>query len=108
MNRLESNIKILNIVKQLAYEFPDMRFNQLLMNIAIIQSRDQFYEESEQTLNRLRNYIKTKKEVYNQFKYIDIDQQIMPVSSSGLGYKILILGTQVQFLLRVLLQYDNK
>lgn len=73
MNRLESNIKILNIVKQLACEFPDMRFNQLLMNIAIIQSRDQFYEESEETLNRLRNYIKTKKEVYNQFKYIDID-----------------------------------
>lgn len=73
MNRLESNIKILNIVKQLAYEFPDMRFNQLLMNIAIIQSRDQFYEESEETLNRLRNYIKEKKEVYNQFKYIDID-----------------------------------
>lgn len=73
MNRLESNIKILNIVKQLAYEFQDMRFNQLLMNIAIIQSRDQFYEESEETLNRLRNYIKTKKEVYNQFKYIDID-----------------------------------
>lgn len=73
MNRLENNIKILNIVKQLAYEFPDMRFNQLLMNIAIIQSRDQFYEESEDTLNRLRNYIKEKKEVYNQFKYIDID-----------------------------------
>lgn len=70
MNRLESNIKILNIVKQLVYEFPDMRFNQLLMNISIIQSRDQFYEESEETLNRLRNYIKTKKEVYNQFKYI--------------------------------------
>lgn len=73
MNRLESNIKILNIVKQLAYEFPDMRFNQLLMNISIIKSRDQFYEESEDTLNRLRNYIKEKKEVYNQFKYIDID-----------------------------------
>ena len=73
MNRLESNLKILNIVKQLAYEFQDMRFNQLLMNISIIQSRDQFYEESEKTLNRLRNYIKTKKEVYKQFKYIDID-----------------------------------
>lgn len=74
MNRLETNVKILNIIKQLAYEFPDMRFNQLLMNVFIIlEGKDQFYEESEETLNRLRNYIKQKKEVYNQFKYIDID-----------------------------------
>lgn len=74
MNRLESNVKILDIVKQLAYEFPDMRFNQLLMNVLIIlEGKDQFYEESEETLNRLRNYIKTRKEVYNQLKYINID-----------------------------------
>ena len=74
MTRLESNIKILNIAKQLACMFPDMRFNQLLINTQVVlEGKDQFYEESEKTLNRLRNYIKTKKEVYNQFKYIDID-----------------------------------
>lgn len=74
MNRLESNVKILDIIKQLAYEFPDMRFNQLLMNVFIIlKDKDQFYEESKETLNRLRNYIKNKQEFYDEFKYINIE-----------------------------------
>lgn len=74
MNRLESNLKILDIIKQLAYEFPDMRFNQLLMNVFIIlKDKDQFYEESKETLNRLRNYIKNKQEFYDEFKYINIE-----------------------------------
>ena len=62
MNRFESNIKILDIVKQLACMFPDMRFNQLLINTQVgLEGKDQFYEESEKTLDRLRNYINTRK-----------------------------------------------
>ena len=62
MTRLEANIKILNIVEQLACMFPDMRFNQLLINTQVVlEGKDQFYEESENTLDRLRNYINTRK-----------------------------------------------
>ena len=57
MTRLESNIKILNITKQLAYMFPDMRFIQLLTTIDAILGTDQFYEESEVTLNRIKEKI---------------------------------------------------
>lgn len=58
MTRLESNIKILNITKQLAYMFPDMRFIQLLMVIDAVIDTDQFNEESSVTLERIKNKIK--------------------------------------------------
>ena len=58
MTRLESNIKILNITKQLAYMFPDMRFIQLLTIVDVILGTDQFYEESSVTLERIKNKIK--------------------------------------------------
>ena len=74
MNRFESNIKILDIVKQLACMFPDMRFNQLLINTQVIlEGKDQFYEESEKTLDRLRNYINTRKSDYKVFEYVNIE-----------------------------------
>ena len=58
MTRLEANIKILNITKQLAYMFPDMRFMQLLMVIDAVIDTDQFNEESSVTLERIKNKIK--------------------------------------------------
>ena len=74
MNRLESNVKILDIIKQLAYMFPDMRFNQLLINTQVIlEDEDQFYEESEKTLDRLRNYINTRKNDYKVLEYINME-----------------------------------
>ena len=74
MNRLESNIKILDIIKQLAYMFPDMRFNQLLINAQVVlEDKDQFYEESEKTLDRLRNYINTRKNDYKVLEYINME-----------------------------------
>ena len=74
MNRFESNIKILAIVKQLACMFPDMRFNQLLINTQVVlEDKDQFYEESEKTLDRLRNYINTRKNDYKVFEYINME-----------------------------------
>ena len=64
MTRLEANIKILNITKQLAYMFPDMRFIQLLMVIDAVIDTDQFNEESSVTLERIKNKIKQLRQKY--------------------------------------------
>lgn len=58
MTRLEANIKILDIIKQFAFMFPDMRFMQLLMVIDAVIDTDQFNEESSVTLERIKNKIK--------------------------------------------------
>ena len=58
MTRLEANIKILDITKQFALMFPDIRFMQLLMVIDAIIDTDQFNEESSVTLERIKNKIK--------------------------------------------------
>ena len=58
MTRLEANIKILDIAKQFALMFPDMRFIQLLMVIDAVIDTDQFNEESSVTLERIKNKIK--------------------------------------------------
>lgn len=49
MNRQEYNLKILDIIRAKAQEYPDMRFHQLLWAV----EGDQFYEESEVTLSRI-------------------------------------------------------
>lgn len=72
MTRLEANIKILNITKQLAYMFPDMRFIQLLTTVDVILGTDQFYEESEVTLNRIKEKIEYQQRRYNKLTDIDI------------------------------------
>lgn len=58
MTRLMANVKISNIISQLIYEFPDMRFMQLLMVIDAVLDTDQFNEESSVTLERIKNKIK--------------------------------------------------
>ena len=58
MIRLMANVKISNIISQLIYEFPDMRFMQLLMVIDAVIDTDQFNEESSVTLERIKNKIK--------------------------------------------------
>lgn len=73
MTRLESNIKILNITKQLAYMFPDMRFIQLLTTVDAILGTDQFYEESEVTLNRIKKKIEYQQRRYDKLTDIDIN-----------------------------------
>ena len=72
MTRLEANIKILNITKQLAYMFPDMRFIQLLTTVDVILSTDQFYEESEVTLNRIKEKIEYQQRRYDKLTDINI------------------------------------
>lgn len=58
MTRLIANVKISNIISQLIYEFPDMRFIQLLIVIDAVIDTDQFNEESSVTLERIKNKIK--------------------------------------------------
>ena len=58
MTILMENVKIYNIISQLIYEFPDMRFMQLLMVIDAVIDTDQFNEESSVTLERIKNKIK--------------------------------------------------
>ena len=58
MTRLMANVKISNIISRLIYEFPDMRFMQLLMVIDVVIDTDQFNEESSVTLERIKNKIK--------------------------------------------------
>lgn len=72
MTRLEANIKILNITKQLTYMFPDMRFIQLLTTVDAILGTDQFYEESEVTLNRIKEKIEYQQRKYDKLTDIDI------------------------------------
>lgn len=64
MTRLEANIKILDIAKQFALMFPDMRFMQLLMVIDAVIDTDQFNEESSVTLERIKNKIKQLRQKY--------------------------------------------
>lgn len=53
MNRQEYNLKILDIIRAKAQEYPDMRFHQLLWAFGVTIEGDQFYEESKVTCNRL-------------------------------------------------------
>ena len=53
MNRQEYNLKILDIIRAKAQEYPDMRFHQLLWAFGITIEGDQFYEEYKVTCNRL-------------------------------------------------------
>lgn len=72
MTRLMANIKISNIISQLIYEFPDMRFMQLLTTVDAILGTDQFYEESEVTLNRIKEKIEYQQRRYDKLTDIDI------------------------------------
>lgn len=72
MTRLMANIKISNIISQLIYEFPDMRFMQLLMVIDAVIDTDQFNEESEVTLNRIKEKIEYQQRKYDKLTDIDI------------------------------------
>lgn len=66
-NRQEYNIKILEMLKQAIYSYPDLRFFQLLANIGIVEYdsntnaiKDKFYEESGDTLKKVINSVMKK------------------------------------------------
>lgn len=66
-NRLEYNIKILEMLKQAIYSYPYLRFFQLLANVGIVEYdsntnaiKDKFYEESGDTLKKVINSVMKK------------------------------------------------
>ena len=54
MNRLEANRALLKLVSTVVEMYPDWRFQQLLMNVGVVDGVDRFYEEPEMTLSRIR------------------------------------------------------
>lgn len=59
-SRYDANLQIVIILNDLVSEHPDWRFQQILQNVDISsrEGKDLFYEESVDTLNRLReNYL---------------------------------------------------
>ena len=72
-NRLENNLKIIEILKTCANQNPQLRFWQLLVASKIIEYKDglnvpivkdSFYEESTVTLDRLKNSEIVKSKFY--------------------------------------------
>lgn len=53
MTRQEINLKILKLLLVANELMPDQRFRQLLINLQINQSTGSFYEESQETYERL-------------------------------------------------------
>lgn len=69
-NRLENNLKIVELIKKLCLDNPDLRFWQLLSVSGVIQFDpntiepvvlDNFYEESSVTLSKIKNSMLGKK-----------------------------------------------
>ena len=59
MERLKNNQEILQILNDTALKYPDMRFIQILWTLGIINKKDfliedRFYEESEETLQKIK------------------------------------------------------
>lgn len=72
-DRLENNLKIIDILKTCANQNPQLRFWQLLVASKIIEYKDglnlpivkdSFYEESTVTLDRLKNSEIVKSKFY--------------------------------------------
>lgn len=70
MNRQEANRKILNILSATVEQHPDWRFHQILQNLDVnlrdvttLKCFDQFYEESEETLERVNRIFAFRQEV---------------------------------------------
>lgn len=62
-SRQEVNRKLVKILSDAVEKYPDWRFGQILFNYNFITRKpssfdieDPFYEESEETLNKLRNF----------------------------------------------------
>lgn len=54
-SRYKCNKEILNILTDLVEKYPEWRFHQLLQNVRIEDFADKFYEESRETLKRLKS-----------------------------------------------------
>lgn len=64
MIRQAANYEILSMLYAAVQQYPDWRFHQILQNlhinlrdVATIKCQDQFYEESEETLERIKQMV---------------------------------------------------
>lgn len=57
MNRLEANRELLKLVSTVVEIYPDWRFQQVLWNMSITDGTDKFYEESVETLKRVKEHL---------------------------------------------------
>ena len=57
MNRLEANRALLKLVSTVVEMYPDWRFQQVLWTMSITDGTDKFYEESVDTLKRVREHL---------------------------------------------------
>jgi hypothetical protein len=67
MNRQEANRKILSLLSAAVEQYPDWRFHQILQNLDVnlrdvttLKCFDQFYEESDETLDRIKQRVITR------------------------------------------------
>lgn len=52
--RMKANKEIIKCLEDVMKVYPDWRFQQLLMNVGVVDGVDRFYEEPEMTLSRIR------------------------------------------------------
>ena len=52
--RVKANKAIIKVIEDVMNIFPDWRFQQILMNIGIVDGVDRFYEEPDTTLARTK------------------------------------------------------
>jgi hypothetical protein len=74
MTRLEANLKLIETLKTLAYQYPDLRFSQMLFNFGFVEDDstevmtdeglkrenhwgDDYYTESEHLLERVKEQL---------------------------------------------------
>lgn len=67
--RQEANRRLIKVLEKLVEAYPDWRFGQILFNAQFIirkenslDIKDPFYEESEETLERIKGIINTDEE----------------------------------------------
>lgn len=59
LKRLENNREIIKILSKIVEAYPDWRFQQILFNLNIVtMGEDRFYEESSETLKKMKEYLK--------------------------------------------------
>lgn len=59
--RKKANIKILNRLISIVDQYPDLRFQQILIDFGITEvGKDKFYEESVETLKKLEYELENK------------------------------------------------
>lgn len=56
-NRLETNLKIYELLGDFILDHPDLRFNQILWILNIVNKEDRFYETPEETLRKVKDIL---------------------------------------------------